>query len=388
MREESLTLAKELEEQFVELEDHLEKIDPDRIVHKAWATLAHALRIVIEDVEESRAGAFFKSLIRGLTRSPEPSTGKDLRPLELIKDLMVPFLKGPMALVASDAATEVAEALVVRKASTGDDLSADDLCALSRGIENLHGSALYPLSYKFICHTFDELAAGQTIERHDDLPIYPPGSPELIKLAERLIKLRSQLIPTEELINRGLENPQLLGDPRYRSDLKHAVENNAAYKEYRSKSNDLTLAVIGPAATGFLIKALESIPRAEPYLRQIMEEVEDESATADPDYIKMLIEAPPYVRVITYVSEANDQGHHITGTRIPFTAATTERVKDELNGMLSRLFGAQANRNPFYSTQRALFYTRHPVKVEQQYEKWRSTQGLPPARDPKEPIPS
>ncbi|MCP4664484.1 MAG: hypothetical protein GY856_54565 [bacterium] len=332
---------------------------------------------------EAKPGAFFQSLASGLTRSPERSTGKHLRPLELVKDLMLAFLKGPMAIVVSDATTEVVEASVVHKAASGDDLTLDELSALQRGIENLHGSALYPLGYKFIYHTLDELAEGQRIDRQDDLPIYPP-SDELFKITERMIELRCQLIPIEELIHRGLGNPRLLGDPQYQSDLKHAVESSDPYQEFRGKSKDLTRTVIGSAATDFLFKALESIPQVEPYLLQVMEAVDHDSAVVGRDYVKMLLEAPPYVRALCYVSEMNDNGHHIRGARIPVPVSTSEMTQDEFNGMLSRLFGAQANSNPFHSTQRALFYTRHPLKVEQQYEEWRATRGLPPPGDPKD----
>ncbi len=380
MRQEPLTLAKDLAE-FAEFEHHLEKIDPDRIIRKAWASLVH--EIEVEDVEESKPGAFFQSLVRGLARSPEQATGKHLRPLELVKDLMLAFLKGPVAIVVSDATTEVVEEAVVHKASSGEGITVDELSALKRGIENLYGSALYPLGYKFIYHTLDELAEGQRIERPDDLPIYPPTD-ELFKITERMIELRCQLIPIEELIHRGLGNPQLLGDPQYQSELEHAVKSSDPYREFRGKSKDLTQAVIGSAATDFLIKAIESIPQVEPYLRQVMEAVEHDSAVADRDYVRMLIEAPPYVRVLCYVSEMNDNGHYIKGARLPVPVSTSEMMKDEFNGMLSRLFGAQANSNPFHSTQRALFYTRHPLKVQQQWEEWRSIQGLPPLRDPED----
>ena len=71
----------------------------------------------------------------------------------------------------------------------------------------------------------------------------------------------------------------------------------------------------------------------------------------------------------------------IAGT-VSRTGDTSEAVTREFDGMLSRLFDARADGNPFHSIRRAHFFTSHPLKVDQQYEAWRSAQGLPPPRDP------
>ncbi len=379
MLKEARDLAKELEERVVELEDRLENIDPERIVRKGWASLAQTVAAKVADVEKPQQRGFFHDLIGGLIR--RPSDEKDLRPVELFKDLILVFLKGPVDIVLSDAGTEAVETLVVGKVSVGGDLTAGNLSALKRGIDNLYGSALYPLAYKFIYNTFDELAEGLTIKRPDDLPIFPPNN-ELIEITERLVELRGQLGPLEALIDRGLADPQILADPRYQSDLQRQVEDSEPYREFRRQSKKLTLTVIGSSATDFLKEAIESIPRVEPYLERIQEEVEDDPTVGDRDYVKLLIEAPAYIRVFCYVSDANKEDHVLPGARVAFPVAISEKAGDEFDDMLWTLFGTRATLNPFHSSQRAEFNADYPLKVQQQYEAWREARGLPPSSDP------
>lgn len=356
-----------LEKRLREVEDYFKKVDRDGGLRREWARLASVLKLEVETkVEETTAG-FLQRVHKRLEELRDRSAGKDLKPFELFFHLVLAFLEGPLSIVLSDIHTEFSEAEVLRKLKRGEKLTPKDIEALDRGIVNLHGSALYPLGYRYVYRYFDALAKGLAVEPPDDLPTYPPTE-DLIDLCADIDRLAGEISDAHALVDEAKADPTKLDDPQYLKRLEKALEDDPVYVEFRDKTKQLIKMVIGPAATGFLVAALESIPKVEGYFKRVWDEAEAEPSRVDRDYVKYLKEAPPYLRALIYVAEANDDGHSIDGARIPFPVKTSETVNGWIDGMVSKLFGAKAPQHPFFSSKRAAIEALHPLDVNADYQ--------------------
>lgn len=361
------SLEEHFAEHFAELKDHFDEMDRDRSMRDGWHEVARAFDLDMAP-EPGEPSLGFLRRLRAHLKEKAPKADRELSPFALLLHLVLAFLEGPLKIVASDTMTKTAQALVLHKVRNNRKLETDDVAALDKGIENLHGSGLYPLGYRFIYRHFDELAQGMEIEPPDELPTYPPTE-DLIALCADIDRLFAEIAGVHALLDRALASPQVLDDPRFQKDLERELTTNPAYLDYNRKTTELIKAVIGSAATHFLIEALKSIPEVEAYLRRAMAEFGGGPPNEGGLYIKILKESPPYLRTMVYVAEANDEDHLITGTRVPFPVETSRSVSAWVDKTITRLFGGEAPAHPFYSSKRASIEAEDPLDVEAEYER-------------------
>lgn len=358
-----MSILEDLDVDGQTLEKYLDKVDEDGSMRKAWSELEGAA-FPVGDVG---APPPFVAALKAAPKKGGPGLpGHRLNPVELFSHLMKAFLNGPMSIAVGDIKTEVAQSLVLKKLELGGKLESEDCTKLIAGIVNLHASALYPLGYRYIYRYFDRLAAGLRIEPPDRFPVFPP-SEDLIDLCAEIDQLYRGEVVSKVLadLQEAADDEDRAADPKLRAELRATLETSEEYKEYRQKTVKLIKTVLGPAATAFLFAALKSIPEVGDYLR----EVSGRPPLPPPEFVKVLEQAPAYVRVLVYVAEANDSGHAITGAHIPFPVETSESTSEWLDEMLSDLLGEKAQENPFSSRERRRIGVEAPLDVEADYER-------------------
>jgi hypothetical protein len=230
-------------------------------------------------------------------------------------------------------------------------------------IEGIDASRLYPRAYEFIYDHIRSLASEPALATLNGHAIYAPTE-ELIALSRSFDK--AQIPHTVAVLEAAAKNPpgEMTGDFTARLNAALEQDGPGAYERFSAKAWELIRVVALKDTTPFLKDAVESIPQCENYLR--------DTAGSTANYFDMLVKAPAFLRALIYISEANDQGHFLTGAHVAFPPETSKHAGDILDGYLAEVLGGKAKDHPFFSANRARQEKEHEIDVQASLDRTRN----------------
>ncbi len=300
---------------------------------------------------------------------------RSINSFDVLLDMMHLFLKGPAAIVVGDTIAQMDREWAERKAAAGGAMTLEDVWQIRHALTSINGSRLYPESYRD--HVYPALSTVLSEAVQDQLEgetFYPP-SHALMEIAREmdLDSIRHTIAFLKQTIADNASDPRVVSsidteafeqgfEEAKRKDIEAAGTGVDPYKRYCELAWRLIREVSLGAATGFLSKAIVTMPEVEDYLEAVSE---------DPSVAQERL-PPPSLRVFMYVSDANLEGESIYSAtnplhraRVPFPPETSQLARDFLDAYVDTAAGERRKIDHlFYSARRIIFTALHHWEKE------------------------